>query len=292
MAIQQYNKNVKYVILAPAVVFLVALTLLPLLNLVLLSFNEVSWNGGQSTWTFVGLANYVKMGADPLLRAGLRNTVVLVVVATSVQVALGLGLALMCSALGRRSRHYRTLFLLPILVPGIIIGAIWKLMYSPQFGVINQVMGLLGFDPVEWLGSPATALGAVIVVDIWHWTPFTFLLMLAAVESLPQDVAEAAKIDGASTWNEFRHVTLPLLMPAIAATAAFRAITAFKVFDEIFLLTAGGPGTSTEVISYTIYQRMFVQDNAGYGSAISVALIFAVALIIVVTLTRRTREAA
>jgi multiple sugar transport system permease protein len=117
-------------------------------------------------------------------------------------------------------------------------------------------------------------------------------LMLAAVESLPQDVAEAAKIDGASTWNEFRHVTLPLLMPAIAATAAFRAITAFKVFDEIFLLTAGGPGTSTEVISYTIYQRMFVQDNAGYGSAISVALIFAVALIIVVTLTRRTREAA
>jgi multiple sugar transport system permease protein len=179
---------------------------------------------------------------------------------------------------------------LPILVPGIIIGAIWKLMYSPQFGVINQIIGVFGFDAVEWLGSPATALGAVIIVDIWHWTPFTFLLLLAAVESLPEDVAEAAKIDGASAWNEFRYITLPLLMPAIGVTAAFRAITAFKVFDEIYLLTAGGPGTATEVISYTIYQRMFVQDDAGYGSAISVGLIFVIAVIIVIMLTKRPKE--
>lgn len=282
----------RYLSLLPASAFFFALTLLPLANLFALSFFDVTWSGGKASWTWQGLGNYLAMGADRLFHAGVVNTLVLVLVATTLQVGIGLALALACSALGRRSSIYRALFLLPILIPGIIIGAIWKLMYNYQFGIINQAVALLGFGPVDWLGSPALALGSVIAVDVWHWTPFSFLLLLAAVESLPVDVSEAAQIDGATRWQEFWSVTLPLLWPAIAITFGFRAVIAFKVFDEVYLLTGGGPGTATEVLSFTIYQRFFVQDKAGYGAALSVAVIFCVALLITLTLVRRRQAQA
>ncbi len=282
----------KYGSLFPAVAFFLALSALPVANLVFLSFMEISWTGGVVQREFVGLDNYVALGDDPLLKAGIVNTLILVVVATSCQVALGLALALACSSLGNSSRLYRTLFILPILIPGIIIGAIWRLMYNFQFGIINQGLDLFGIPAIDWLGSPHLALASVIVVDIWHWTPFSFLLLLAAVEGLPKDVSEAAKVDGATPWQEFRRVSLPLLWPAIFTTFIFRAVIAFKVFDQVFLLTSGGPGTATEVFSFTIYQRFFLQDNPGYGSAISVAVIFSVALIIAIALQMQNRREA
>jgi multiple sugar transport system permease protein len=283
------NGVAKYLSLTPAVLFLLALTVLPIANLFVLSFHDVSWSGGRASYAFEGVQNYLQLGTDQLFLAGVGNTLVLVVVATTLQVGIGLALALLCSALGRSSTLYRTLFLLPILIPGIIIGAIWKLMYNFDFGIINQLVSLAGLGRVDWLGSPSLALWSVIVVDVWHWTPFSFLLLLAAIESLPADISEAAKIDGAGAWQELRTITLPLLLPAIFVTFAFRAVIAFKVFDEIYLLTGGGPGTATEVISFTIYQRFFVQDDAGYGAAMSVALIFIISMIIAINLTRRQR---
>jgi multiple sugar transport system permease protein len=269
---------------------LAALTVLPILNLVVASFQEVRWTGGRRVATWNGFANYAAMAEDQLLAAGLLNTVVFVIAATTVQVALGFALALLCHALGPRSRPFRTVMVLPILIPGIIIGAIWKLMYNYQFGIINQLLEWGGLERLDWLGSSNLALLSVVVVDIWHWTPFSFLLLLAALESLPEDVFEAARIDGASPWQSFTMIMLPLMMPAIFMTFAFRAMTAIKVFDEIYLLTGGGPGTSTEVLSFTIYQRFFVQDNVGYGSAISVSVMFVTALILAVTLSlRRSR---
>nr|WP_306267354.1 sugar ABC transporter permease [Pararhizobium sp. IMCC3301] len=280
----------KYGSILPAVAFFLALAVLPVANLLFLSFMEISWTGGVMQREFVGTENYRALADDPLLKAGIVNTLILVVVATSCQVALGLALALGCSSLGTSSRTYRTLFILPILIPGIIIGAIWRLMYNFQFGIINQALDVVGIPAIDWLGSPHLALASVIVVDIWHWTPFSFLLLLAAVEGLPKDVSEAAKVDGATAWQEFRRVSLPLLWPAIFMTFVFRAVIAFKVFDEIFLLTSGGPGTATEVISFTIYQRFFLQDNPGYGSAISVTVIFSVALVIAIALQFRSRQ--
>jgi multiple sugar transport system permease protein len=283
------NGVAKYLSLTPAVLFLVALTVLPIANLLVLSFHDVTWSGGRASWQWEAAQNYLQLGSDRLFIAGITNTLILVVVATTLQVAIGLGLALLCSILGRSSTIYRTLFLLPILIPGIIIGAIWKLMYNFDFGIINQFVSLVGLPRVDWLGAPSLALWSVIAVDVWHWTPFSFLLLLAAIESLPTDVTEAAKIDGASPWQELWTITLPLLWPAIFVTFAFRAVIAFKVFDEVYLLTGGGPGTATEVISFTIYQRFFVQDDAGYGAAMSIALIFVISLIIAVNLTRRQR---
>lgn len=287
MAIPGGRKSAKYFSILPAVLFLLLLSALPLFNLIVLSFAEVTWEGGEAHRTWVGLDNYIALGSDSLFKAGILNTIILVLVATTLQVSIGLMLALACSRVGRRSQAYRTLFLLPILIPGIIIGAIWRLMYNYQFGVVNQILDLVGLGPVDWLGSSSLALMSVIIVDIWHWTPFSFLLLLAAVEALPKDVSEAAQIDGASNWKEFRRISLPLLWPAIFTTFVFRAIIAFKVFDEVYLLTGGGPGTATEVISFTIYQRFFIQDNPGYGSAMSVTVMFCIATVIAIAMTRQ-----
>jgi multiple sugar transport system permease protein len=223
--------------------------------------------------------------------AGVVNTVIFAVAGVLVQMLLGFALALMTTRIVRGRTLYRSVFILPILVPGIVIGAIWKLMYNFDFGVLNQMLGLVGLRPVDWLGNTATALPAVIAVDAWHWTPFVFLLMLAGLESLPQDVYEAAHVDGATFWQELRHITLPLMLPTIVVTLVFRVIVGVKVFDEIYLLTGGGPGTSTEVVSYTIFRRFFTEGQTGYGSAMSVVVLFALALafIVATAATRRRR---
>jgi multiple sugar transport system permease protein len=277
-------------LLTPTLAVFLALTVLPVANLVAISFFEVRWAEGAATWTPVGLAHYRAIPADNLFVPAIRNTIVFVVVAVAIQMVLGFALALFCSKIVWGRTAYRAIFILPILVPGIVIGAIWKLMYNYDFGIINQGLMLVGLDPHDWLGDPATALLSVIIVDVWHWTPFCFLLLLAGIESLPQDTLEAARIDGASGLQELRWVVLPMLWPTILVTLAFRTIVAFKVFDEVFLLTAGGPGTATEVVSFTIYQRFFTEDRVGYGAALSVVTIFVVALILTLVLAARRRD--
>jgi multiple sugar transport system permease protein len=249
----------------------------------------VTWSGGLPTWTPVGLANYDELTRDELLGAGVLNTLIFAVCAVAGQMLLGFTLALLCCRVTRGRIIYRTVFILPILIPGIVIGAIWKLLLNFDFGLVNQLTGLLGFEPMNWLGAKETALASVIFVDIWHWTPFCFLLFLAGLESLPQDVYEAAKIDGATLRQELAYITLPMMLPTIMVTFAFRLVTAFKVFDEVYLLTGGGPGTSTEVLSFTLYQRFFRQDRTGYGAAMSVSIIFLVCLLLVMALSARKR---
>lgn len=270
----------KYATILPAVLLFVALTVLPMGNLLALSFHDVRWLERTAIWNPVGIANYVAVFQDGLFRAGVVNTLIFAGVAVSIQTVLGFILALLTTGIVRGRLFYRTVFLLPILVPGIIIGAIWKLMFSYDFGVINKVVVHLNLTPQDWLGNPDWALASVILVDVWHWTPFCFLLLLAARQSLPQDVYEAAKIDGATPWQTLRYITLPLMLPAIAVTFVFRTILALKVFDEVYLLTGGGPGTSTEVISFTIYRRFFTEDRPGYGAAISIVTFIAVAIMI------------
>ncbi len=261
----------KGITLAPALLLFAALTLLPVLLLAALSVSHVEWGGGQAIWSYVGSRNFAALGRDVLLRASVRNTLIFAAAAVTLQMALGLLLALLVSEAVRGRTLYRLVFLLPLLLPGIVIGAIWSLMYNIDFGIINLALGSVGLAPQDWLGRRSLALGSVVVVDVWHWTPFCFLILLAGLEALPRDVYEAARIDGAGAWSTFRHVTLPLLAPTIGITFVFRLILAFKVFDEVYLLTGGGPGTSTEVLSFTIYRRFFTEDRAGYGAAMSLA---------------------
>jgi len=280
--------------LTPTILVFLAMSILPALNLMAMSVNEISWVDGKAVWSYVGFAHYARLAEDTLLIAGLKNTAIFAIVGVALQVLLGFLLAWAVSRIARGRVLYRTIFILPILVPGILIGAVWKLMLNYDFGLVNGLIGALGINPVDWLGTRAWALPSVIMVDIWHWTPFCFLLLLAGFESLPQDVQEAARVDGAGTWAEMRYVLIPMMMPVIAVTFLFRLITSLKVFDEIYLLTGGGPGSATEVISYTIYRTFFTQDRMGYGSAMSVTVLFFISLAMIGVLMagKRGRNAA
>jgi multiple sugar transport system permease protein len=268
--------------LAPAALIYVALAVLPIVNLFVMSAHDVRWEQGAAQWSFAGLRHFRELPADLLVRAGLFNTVLFAVLSVTAEMVIGFFLAWFVTRVVAGRIVYRTVFLLPILIPGIVIGAIWKLMYNPDFGVINQALNAIGLAGHDWLGTGPLAFASVVAVDVWHWTPFVFLLLLAGLESLPQDSHEAARIDGASAWQELRYVTLPMMLPTIVVTLAFRLIVSFKVFDEVYLLTGGGPGTATEVISFTIYRRFFTEDRMGYGAAISVVTLFLLALLIVV----------
>ena len=292
MSVKDEGALSRWATFGPALLLMLALGALPLVNLVYTSFHNVTWAGGQATFTWACLKHYRALPDDPLLRAGFRNTIVFAIAAVGGQMVLGFALALLCSRVSRGRVLYRALFILPILIPGIVIGAIWKLMLNFDFGLVNQITDLVGMDPRNWLGDKETALASVIAVDIWHWTPFCFLLLLAGLESLPQDPYEAARIDGATWWQELRYITLPLMAPAILVTFAFRLVIAFKVFDEIYLLTGGGPVTATEVLSFTLYQRFFTEDRAGYGSAMAIAIIFFCSLLLVAALSVRRRSEA
>jgi multiple sugar transport system permease protein len=280
--------------LTPTVLVFLAMSILPALNLMAMSVNEISWVDGKAVWSYVGFTHYARLAEDSLLIAGLKNTAIFAIVGVTLQVLLGFLLAWAVSRIARGRVLYRTIFILPILVPGILIGAVWKLMLNYDFGLVNGFIGVFGIHPVDWLGTRAWALPSVIMVDIWHWTPFCFLLLLAGFESLPQDVQEAARVDGAGTWAEMRYVLIPMMMPVIAVTFLFRLVTSLKVFDEIYLLTGGGPGSATEVISYTIYRTFFTQDRMGYGSAMSVTVLFFISLAMIGVLMagKRGRNAA
>jgi multiple sugar transport system permease protein len=279
----------RWLTIAPATALLLAIALLPMIELGAMSVSQIDWRDGRAHWSAAGFAHYARVLGDSLFRTGVLNTAIFAVAAVGIQMVLGFALALMTTKVTRGRVFYRTVFILPILVPGIVIGAIWKLMYNFNFGVLNQLFGLVGLGPYDLLGNADTALMAVIAVDVWHWTPFVYLLLLAGLESLPEDIYEAAKVDGATFLQELRYITLPLMLPTIVVTLVFRTLVAFKVFDEIYLLTSGGPGTATEVVSYTIYRRFFTEGQTGYGAAMSVVVLFVLALLFVVasTATRR-----
>lgn len=277
--------------LAPLVGFYLLLTLLPVLNLAAMSVSDVSWADGRSRWSFVGTEYLARVGDDDVYRAGVRNTAWFAAVSVSIQMLLGFTLALLVSRTTRGATGWRMVFLLPILMPGIVIGAIWKLMYDADFGVINQVLGWFGARARDWTGSPELAMASIIAVDVWHWTPFVFLLMLAGLQSLPPEVFEAARIDATPWWRELTRITLPLMLPTLVVTLVFRAIMAFKVFDEIYLLTSGGPGTATEVISFSIYRTFFIQGRTGYGAAVSLATMLLIAMVVVLALNLQGRLA-
>lgn len=279
------NKRWLWISLAPAVLVFVLLSAFPVFNLFGLSLGTVTWEGGKPNYDFVGTANYVHLFTqEEVFWIGVRNTLIFAVGVVAFQMVLGFAMALAVMRSGSFGRPLLTgIFLLPIVIPPIVIGTMWRLLMGRQFGFVNTFLGWFGMPGADWLGDPSLALGSVMFVDIWHWTPFVFLLLLAGLESLDGEVLEAARIDLRNFWQELRYILLPMMAPTIFITLMFRIILSFKVFDEVFLLTSGGPGTSTEVINLTIYQVFFKQDRVGDGAAMSVVTLVAVTLLIVGT---------
>ena len=273
--LEERERRFALLLLLPALIALVVTTTAPLVYLAWTSAMRIDlsmpWLSG-----FAGLDNYAHMGADPRFWHSLWLTLIYTASTVVLQVVLGLALALLVGGMARGKGLLRTLMIVPILVPPVAIGNMFKLMYNYDFGLLNQMLALVGIGPVSWLGSPSIALWSVVLVDIWHWVPFVFLILFAAVEGLPREVLEAARVDGATRWQLFARVTLPLLMPAIVVALVFRSILAFKAFDEVFLLTGGGPGTSSELLSLHLFKVFFEQNQLGYGALLSVLTIASV----------------
>jgi len=161
------------------------------------------------------------------------------------------------------------------MLPAVVVGVVWRLMLNPNFGAVNGTLKSIGLstDPLTWTASPKLAMVSVIMADVWQWTPFMFLILLAGLQAIPQEPYEAALIDGSTAWQTFRHITLPLLKPAILIALLLRTMDLLRVFDQIFILTEGGPGFATETVSLYIYRTAFRFSNFGYAAAMSFVLL-------------------
>ncbi|MCE4612358.1 MAG: sugar ABC transporter permease [Desulfurococcales archaeon] len=263
----------------PSLIVLFVLTVYPLAYTLYLSFHEY---GRKTSFqaVFVGLENFAEALGDDLFRTAFINTLVFVAGATSLELLVGLGLALLLSSNVRAKRYLVGIILVPMMLPTVVISSFWRIMYHTELGVINAILGAIGLGPVNWLGNPDTAMLSLILVDVWQYSPFSFIVFYAAINSIPVHLIESAKVDGASSYQIFRHIILPSIKKYILIVAMLRIIDTFRIFDKVFALTGGGPGNSTETLSFVIYKEAFRYYNFGYSSAEAVIMLLAVLLII------------
>jgi multiple sugar transport system permease protein len=270
---KRYQRALPFALLSGAGLLLFALTIFPLIYSFLLSLHI--WNITRpQRWNFVGLLNYWEVIKDPVFWRVMLNTAIFTSVAVSIELAIGMGLAHLFNREFRGESYIRSAIVLPMMIPSILVGLIWLFMYKRDFGIINYLLSLLRIEPIAWLSLPLNSLPAVILADIWQWTPFMFLLLLAGLRSLSVELYESVRIDGATAWQTFRYLTVPLLKQIIAIALMIRFMDAFRVFDTIFQLTGGGPGIATETISLYLYRNGFRYFKMGFASALSyIALI-------------------
>jgi multiple sugar transport system permease protein len=276
---------------APTIGVILALGIFPLLYSLVLSFQRRDLQHPNED-QFVGLANYAAALVDPRVLSAMTNTLLLVVVGIAIQFVLGLGLALVVVDELRGKRFIIPLLMLPVMMVPVVVALGWRLLWDSQYGPINQILSIILRRDVDilWLTQKWPALFAVLVTDVWQWTPFMFLILLAGLSSLNPELYEAAALDGAGWWEELREITLPGLAPVIAVAILFRALDAFKIFDQIFMLTQGQPGTSTETISWYIYQVGYKFFNMGYAAAVSYLLLIFLTVVATVYASRFLSE--
>lgn len=271
--------------ISPAFIVIGIILVYPLGYSLWLSFHEWTLRGFREGVPYVGLQNYIDLFKNPDFINSLRITAEFVILAVGIEFVLGMGLALLLHHDLRGKRFMRAMILLPMMCTNVVIGLTWRLLLNYEFGLVNYYLSLLKIGPVEWLSSPAMALPAVILVDVWNTTSFVALLLLAGLQALPDEPFEAARIDGASAWQSFVNISLPLLRQTILVVLLWRMIDTFRIFDVIYLLTAGGPARATETVSIYVYRYGFQSFNLGYASAASYIMIL-IMLVIAAALAR------
>ena len=265
----------------PCVVIILLVTIFPTIYSFGLSFTK--WEISLPNKPFIGFGNYVALFKDVRFLHSLFITAIVVVVGVGIEMVLGFGLGQILSVRMRGKRFFVAALLLPVMVMPVVVGYTWRLLWDASYGPINQIIGWVIGKPFQytWLAKTWTAIFAILVTEIWQWTPFMFLVFLSGIVSLNPEIFEAADIDGASNLNKLRYLTIPLLRPIIIVALLIRGLDALKFFDVIFALTGGAPGNSTETISFFIYKTGYQFFRLGYGAAASFILL--IALIIILT---------
>ncbi|XQY91599.1 carbohydrate ABC transporter permease [Metabacillus sp. HB246100] len=273
------SHRMTFLFLLPAIVIFLLFTVYPLLYALFTSFFDLNYLKGDRF--FLGLENYKNVLSDQVFWVAVRNTVLFVLVAVTLEVIVGVIVALLFNVQFKGVSIIRSIVLLPMLLPPITVALTWKMMYEYDYGVINYILTSFGLPAIEWLSSPSWAMISIIITDVWQWTPFVFLIILASLQGIPKELYESAQVNGANAWQCTRFVTLPLIKPAIFLVLLLRTIETFQVFEKMYVLTGGGPGNATETITFYIYRYGFKYFETGYATA---ATIIMVGIIVILSL--------
>lgn len=279
-----------FIYIGPAFFVLAIILFYPLGYSLWLSFHKWNLREFKLGIPFVGFTNYINLFNNSEFLNSLWITLKFMVIAISLEFALGMALALLLNHDLKGKGIIRSLILLPMMCTNVVIGLTWRLLLNYQYGLVNYYIGLIGLKPVEWLSSPSVAMTSVVIVDVWNTTSFVALMLLAGLQSLPDEPFEAARIDGASAWQTFTNLTLPLLRPTILVALLWRIIDTFRIFDVIYLLTAGGPARMTETVSIYTYRYGFQTFNLGFASAASYIMILLMLIVAAFLARSMTRE--
>ncbi|WP_246504762.1 carbohydrate ABC transporter permease [Microvirga antarctica] len=278
----------RWAFMAPAALLLLAVLAYPIFYTIQISFAELDLGTFTAT-EWVGWDNYLTVIEDERFWNSLEVTGIYLVLALPLQMVLGFGIAFLINAEWKGRGLIRALFIIPMVVAPVVAGGVWRMMLDPLWGLVNYWMGLVGLGPFDWLGDPKLAMITIVIIDTWRWTPFVTLIATAALLSLPRDVFEAAEIDGANWWTTFWSITLPLLVPIIAATFVVRWLGAVKMFDIALAATNGGPGRATSVINLFIYEEAFRSLKFAESAAMAV-IVLVITMVLTAVFLRGTRK--
>ena len=282
LSLRQREQRQAWVLLAPMLLVMLLLTAWPLLRTIWLSFTDAALIGSGETPAWIGLENYLYALSDPDFRASIWRTLYFTLVSVTVEGIIGVLVALLLNQKFIGRNVLRVLVILPWALPTIVNAMMWRLNFNPDYGSINALLSQIGFIDGyrSWLGSPDSALNAVMFADIWKNYPLVTLLVLASLQSIPEDLFEAARLDGASAWRRFRAITFPAIVAPLGVALVLRTIDAFKIFDIIYVMTRGGPVDSTKTLSFFVYQESFSYLRAGSGAAYAILMTLMCALLI------------
>lgn len=292
LSLRQREQRQAWVLLAPMLLVMLLLTAWPLLRTIWLSFTDAALIGSGERPGWIGLENYVYALSDPDFRASIGRTLYFTLVSVTFEGVIGVLVALLLNQKFAGRNILRVLVILPWALPTIVNAMMWRLNFNPDYGSINALLSQLGIIDGyrSWLGSPDAALNAVMFADIWKNYPLVTLLVLAALQSIPEDLFEAARLDGASAWRRFRAITFPAIVAPLGVALVLRTIDAFKIFDIIYVMTRGGPVDSTKTLSFFVYQESFSYLRAGSGAAYAMLMTLMCALLITLYLLMLWRQ--
>ncbi len=284
------NRNIFIVFMVPAILVLFLTTIYPMIYAGYLSFRSYDLAKLFVPRVFVGWANYREILSSSEFLHTLIITFKLMVMTLSVQLVLGVGMALLVTQRLPGMGIIRTALLIPMMISPVIVGLVWLFLYFPELGYLNYFLSFVGINPIPWITSTEWALWAIAIADIWQWTPFVMMGTAAAITNLSPEPYESARIDGNSRWEVFWYVTLPQIKPVLISLMFLRAIDAFKIYDIIFVLTKGGPGDSTEVLSMFIYRQSFTFWRMGVGAAASFVSLAIIVILITLFFKSLSRD--
>lgn len=275
------QRKTGYLFLAPNLIGYVIFTLIPVIWALVLSFTD--WDGFNQM-EFVGLKNYIKMFGNETFQISIKNNLIYTLVSVPAAIILGLLVAMMLNQKLKGLKMFRAIYFMPYLTSMIAVAVVWSAFYHPSMGPINLFLKSIGVtSPPKWLSSSEWALISVMIMSVWKGFGYNMVILLAGLQGVPEELYEAANIDGANRFQKFKNVTLPMLSPTLFFVSIMGIISSFKVFDQIYMMTEGGPGRATNVLVYYIYRESFQNNRFGYASAVSYVLF---AIILVITLVQ------